>query len=110
MQVQISGQQIEVTKALRAHIQARLERLNRLDERLTNLAIVLTVDKLQQCAEGTLSARGAVLHAEAASSDMYASIDMVFDKLVVQLRKHREKVCDKHQREGREERLERTVG
>ncbi|HVC16615.1 MAG TPA: HPF/RaiA family ribosome-associated protein [Rhodanobacter sp.] len=36
---------------------------------------------------------------------MYASIDELFDKLLIQLRKHREKVSDKHQREGREERL-----
>jgi putative sigma-54 modulation protein len=35
---------------------------------------------------------------------MYASIDVLFDKLVAQLRKHREKVADKHQRQAREER------
>jgi putative sigma-54 modulation protein len=29
----------------------------------------------------------------------------MFDKLLCQLRKHREKVCDKHQREAREVRL-----
>ena len=109
MQVQLSGQQIEVTQALRKHVQGRLDRLTRLDDRLTNLAIVLTMDRLQQCAEGTLSAPGAILHAEAAFSDMYASIDLVFDKLVSQVRKHREKVCDKHQREARADRIERTA-
>jgi putative sigma-54 modulation protein len=35
---------------------------------------------------------------------MYVSIDVLFDKLVNQLRKHREKISDKHQRETREER------
>jgi putative sigma-54 modulation protein len=104
MQFQLSGQQIEVTQALRDHATAKLDRLTRLDDRLVNLSVILTVDKLQQCAEGTLSVSGAMLHAEAASQDMYASIDVVFDKLVVQLRKHREKVCDKHQQEAREAR------
>ncbi len=33
---------------------------------------------------------------------MYASIDILFDKLVDQLRRYREKLCDKHQREVRE--------
>jgi putative sigma-54 modulation protein len=47
---------------------------------------------------------GATLHAEATEADMYASIDMLFEKLVVQLRKHREKVSDKHQHEAREAR------
>jgi len=35
---------------------------------------------------------------------MYASIDMLFDKLVNQLRRHREKIVDKHQRAVRDER------
>jgi putative sigma-54 modulation protein len=35
---------------------------------------------------------------------MYASIDVLFDKLAAQLRKHRDKLADKHQRQVREER------
>ena len=104
MQFQLSGQQIEVTPALRDHATAKLDRLTRLDETLISLAIVLSVDKLRQRAEGTLGVIGATLHAEATEADMYASIDVLFDKLVAQLRKHREKVADKHQREAREER------
>jgi putative sigma-54 modulation protein len=105
MQVQLSGQQIEVTEALRDHVNSRLDRLTRLDERIVNLSIVLSVNKLQQRAEGTLSVTGSTLHAEALENDMYVSIDVLFDKLVTQLRKHREKICDKHQRAVRDERL-----
>ncbi|WP_267225034.1 ribosome hibernation-promoting factor, HPF/YfiA family [Dyella silvae] len=105
MQVQISGQQIEVTQALRDHVNSRLDRLTRLDDRIITLSIVLSVNKLQQRAEGTLTVSGATLHGEALENDMYVSIDVLFDKLVTQLRKHREKVCDKHQRAAREERL-----
>lgn len=105
MQFQLSGQQIEVTQALRDHATAKLDRLTRLDDKLISLVIVLSVDKLQQCAEGTLGVTGTTLHAEATEPDMYASIDIVFDKLVSQLHKHREKVSDKHQQEAREARL-----
>ncbi|WP_266171471.1 ribosome hibernation-promoting factor, HPF/YfiA family [Dyella subtropica] len=104
MQFQLSGQQIEITPALRDRVNSQLDRLTRLDERAISLSIVLSVDKLQQRAEGTLNVTGAALHAEALTSDMYASIEMLFDKLVTQLRKHREKISDKHQREVREER------
>lgn len=104
MQFQLSGQQIEVTPALRDHVNSKLERLTRLDEKLISLVVVLSVDKLRQRAEGTLNATGTTLHAEATEADMYASIDVMFDKLANQLRKHREKVSDKHQREAREER------
>ena len=104
MQFQLSGHQIEVTEALRAHAESKLDRLTRLDEKLISLSIVLSLDKLAQKAEGNLQVNGTRLHAEAAEPDMYASIDVLFDKLVAQLRKHREKLTDKHQREVREER------
>ena len=102
MQFQLSGQRIEVTQALRTRAEAKLDRLTRLDDRIVSLNVVLSVDKLQQCAEGTLKVAGNTLHAEATENDMYASIDILFDKLVDQLRRYREKLCDKHQREVRE--------
>jgi putative sigma-54 modulation protein len=104
MQVQLSGQQIEITPALRDRVNSQLDRLTRLDDKALSLSIVLSVDKLQQRAEGTLGVAGTQLHAEALASDMYASIDALFDKLVTQLRKHRDKISDKHQREVRDER------
>ena len=104
MQFQLSGQQIEVTQALRDHATAKLDRLTGLDDKPLGLTVVLSIDKLHQRADGTLRVAGATLHAEAAEADMYASIDVLFDKLVAQLRKHREKIGDKHQRETREER------
>jgi putative sigma-54 modulation protein len=102
MQFQLSGQQIDVTPALRDHVTAKLDRLTRLDDRIVSLNVVLSVNKLQQRAEATMNVTGNSLHAEATETDMYASIDTMFDKLVNQLRRYREKLCDKHQREVRE--------
>jgi ribosome hibernation promoting factor len=102
MQFQLCGQQIDVTQALRDHVTAKLDRLTRLDDRIVSLNVVLSVNKLQQRAEATMNVTGNSLHAESAGTDMYASIDIMFDKLVNQLRRYREKLCDKHQREVRE--------
>lgn len=102
MQVQLSGHQIEITQALRDHVQSKLDRLTRHFENLTSLNVVLSVEKLEQRAEGTLAGAGCNLHAVAADGDMYASIDIMLDKLVAQLRKHKEKLSDKHPRETRE--------
>jgi putative sigma-54 modulation protein len=99
MQFQLSGQKIDITAALRSHAEAKLDRLTRLDDRILSLNIVLSVDKLQQRAEGTLNVAGKTLHAEAAENDMYVSLDKLFDTLLTQLRRYREKLCDKHQRE-----------
>ncbi len=101
MLVQISGHQIEITQALRDHVQSKLDRLQRHFGNLTSLTVVLSVEKLDQLAEGTLVGAGCTLHAQACDTDMYTSIDLLFDKLVVQLRKHKEKLTDHHPREGR---------
>lgn len=109
MQFQLSGQKIEVTQALRNHAEAKLDRLTRLDDRIVSLNIVLSLDKLQQRAEGTLSVAGKSMHAEATESDMYVSIDKLFDTLLTQLRRYREKLCDKHQREVYEARQQAAM-
>jgi putative sigma-54 modulation protein len=104
MQFQLSGQQIEVTQSLRAHVASKLDRLTRLDDRLTSIAVVLSLDNYKHFAEATLRTAGNSLHAEASETDMYASIDIMFEKLLTQLRKHREKICNKHKQEVRDER------
>lgn len=91
MQIQISGHQVEITPALRNHVESRLDRFERYLDTLTSLNVVLTVEKLQHRADGTLTGTGCVLHANANEADMYTSIDVMMDKLLQQLRKHREK-------------------
>ena len=93
MQIQISGHQIEITQALREHVQNRLNKLDKYFDNVTSLAVVLSVEKL-------------VHRAEASDGDMYASIDTLLDKLVAQLRKYKEKLTAHHREEGRELRAE----
>ncbi|HEX7369238.1 MAG TPA: ribosome-associated translation inhibitor RaiA [Rhodanobacteraceae bacterium] len=100
MQTQVSGHQIEITPALRSHVDTRSERLTRRFDNLTSLNVVLEVEKnhLANRAEGTLSTAGTVLHADAVDHDMYAAIDALFDKLDTQVRKHKDKKAT-HDRE-----------
>ncbi len=101
MQVQISGQKIEITEALRSHVQSKLDKLTRHFDNLSSLTVVLSVEKLEHMADGTLLGAGCTLHAQAVDANMYNSIDLLFDKLVTQLRKHKEKLTDHRAREVR---------
>jgi putative sigma-54 modulation protein len=69
-------------------------------DHLIDSHFVLTVEKLQHKAEGTLRVRGETLHAVAIEADMYASIDALADKLERRVRKHKEKACDHHAQEA----------
>ncbi|MDD1618780.1 MAG: putative sigma-54 modulation protein [Methylococcaceae bacterium NSP1-1] len=91
MQVIITGLHLEVTDALRAHIDAKFEKLARHFDNVTDVHVILSVEKLVQKAEATLQLSGAKLFAEDHQEDMYAAIDAMVEKLERQITKHKEK-------------------
>ncbi|WP_281883607.1 ribosome hibernation-promoting factor, HPF/YfiA family [Paenibacillus sp. YYML68] len=105
MGLNIHGKQIEVTTALHEYT---VEKLGRILERLHETAdveVMLSVQghKHVHVVEVTIRDEGTVLRAEEKQDDMYASIDLVADKLDRKLRKLREKRRDRVRRhtEGR---------
>ncbi|HEB93869.1 MAG TPA: ribosome-associated translation inhibitor RaiA [Gammaproteobacteria bacterium] len=100
MQIDVTGQHLDVTPALRDYITGKLERLERHFDKVTNVHAVLSVEKLRQKAEATINANGASLHANAENEDMYAAIDALVDKLDRQIKKHKEKLTNHHRSEG----------
>ena len=91
MQLTISGHHLDLTKALREYVTAKISRLDKHHDQITNTHVILSVDKLRQKAEATLHIAGADLFANAESQDLYAAIDLLSDKLDRQLIKHKEK-------------------
>lgn len=102
MKFTIRGENIEVTNALREYVEKKLGKLERyFDSPPTSEATVtLTVAKDSQIVEVTIPLTGVLLRAEERHSDMYASIDLVLDKLERQIRKHKTKVNRKYRTEG----------
>ncbi|MDV7209665.1 sigma 54 modulation protein /SSU ribosomal protein S30P [Azotobacter beijerinckii] len=97
MQVNISGHQLDVTDALRDYVEEKLSRLERHFDRITNVQVIMTVEKLKQKIETTLHVAGAEVVANAEHEDMYAAIDLLVDKLDRQLIKHKEKQIERQQ-------------
>ena len=91
MQVNISGHQLEVSEPLRTYIGEKLEPLERHFDKITNVQVTMTVEKLKQKIEATLHIPGNEVVANAEHTDMYAAIDALTDKLDKQLKKHKEK-------------------
>ena len=99
MQLSITGHHIDVTDSLRAYVTNKFVRLERHYERMTNVHVVLSVEKLIQKAEATIHTSGAELYADATSEDLYAAIDALVDKLDRQVVKHKEKTRNHGQRD-----------
>jgi putative sigma-54 modulation protein len=92
MQLTISGHTLEITAALQNYVHSKLERLGRHNDRITQVSVILSVDKLNQKAEATVHADGVELFAESAHDDLYAAIDALADKLDRQLIKRKERL------------------
>jgi putative sigma-54 modulation protein len=86
MQLAISGKNLEVTDSLRAYVEKKIGRLDRYLPNVTDARVELVVEntraaKDSQIAQVTLRTKQAILRAEEASTDMFASIDAVFEKM-----------------------------
>jgi putative sigma-54 modulation protein len=100
MQINLSGHHVEITTPLREYVNSKMERLERHFDQVTDIHVVLGVEKLRHKAEATMHISGGDIFADAVEENMYAAIDSLVDKLDRQLKKHKEKITDHHRSEG----------
>jgi len=97
MNLTISGRHIELTPAIRAYVQNKLERIKRHFDNVVDVAVILTVDRItekekRQKAEINLRMHGKDLHVESIAQDLYAAIDLLIDKLDRQILRQKDRV------------------
>lgn len=101
MKFVIHGKNIEVTDAIREYVHQKIEKAaNHYQNLTTEIDVHLSVASNprisdSQNAEVTLFVNGSIIRAEESSENLYASIDLVSDKIARQLRKYKEKRQDK---------------
>jgi putative sigma-54 modulation protein len=98
MQLNLTGHHLEITPALRTYVTEKFSRLTRHFEQMLDVHCVLRVEKLRHRAEAKLNVTGSTIFADSAEDDMYAAIDSLVDKLDRQIKKHKEKIQNKHPR------------
>ena len=81
MQIDLTGHHVELTTPLRDYVNSKMERLERHFDQVTDIHVVLSVEKLRHKAEATMRISGGSLFADATEEDMYAAIDALTDKL-----------------------------
>lgn len=101
MKLVIHGKNIDITDAIREYVHQKIEKaashfLNETNEIDVHLSVARNPRvNSKQIAEVTIYANGAVIRAEEGSESLYASIDLVADKIARKLRKYKEKRLDK---------------
>jgi len=92
MQINLTGRHLDITDAMRTYVQGKFERIERHFDHVTQVHVILSVEKLRQKAEASFHISGHDLYAESDHEDMYAAIDALVDKLDRQLLKQKEKM------------------
>ncbi|NJP11724.1 MAG: ribosome-associated translation inhibitor RaiA [Leptolyngbyaceae cyanobacterium RU_5_1] len=101
MKLVIQGKNIEITDAIREYVNQKIEKaVCHFQTLITEVDVHLSVARnprvnSRQVAEVTIYVNGSVVRAEEGSENLYASIDLVADKICRQLRKYKEKRSDK---------------
>ena len=101
MKLLIHGRNLELTPSLRDYTQAKIDKaIHNFQEMVKEADVHLSVARNprapQQTAEVTVFANGTVIRAQERSENLYASIDLVANKLARQLRKYKERHNNHH--------------
>jgi putative sigma-54 modulation protein len=100
MKLNVRGKNIEVTEALHDHVEKRIGKVNKYFEFDTEAQVALGVVRGLHTVEVTVGINGMILRAEEATGDMYASIDLVVDKLERQIAKYKTRINRKSRQGG----------
>ncbi len=104
MNINITGRQMEVTAPIKSYAETKLKKLNRFLTGITDIQLVLSIEKYRQIAEINVHSRGNThLTAVEESNDLYVSINEAIDKIQAQAKKQQEKRIGKKRRGKRKE-------
>lgn len=92
MQINLTGHHVDITDSLRNYVDTKFSKLERHFDHISNVHVILNVEKLSQKAEATVHLSGAEVFASSEDTDMYAAIDSMIDKLDRQVIRHKEKL------------------
>ena len=101
MKLLIHGRNLELTPSLRDYTKTKIDKATHnfqemVQEADVHLSVARNPRVPQQTAEVTVFANGTVIRAQERSENLYASIDLVANKLARQLRKYKERHNSHH--------------
>lgn len=100
MKINVRGKNMEVSPALQEYLEKRMGKLEKYFDSQIEVQVTMSIVKDDHIVEATISIDGLLLRGEETSQDIYASIDMVVDKLERQMHKYKTKINRKLRQSG----------
>jgi putative sigma-54 modulation protein len=96
MNIEFTGRHIEVTPALKAHVEELFEKMSHLfDGKPVKAHVIIEVERGMHRSEVVMNWRNEVLTAQTSIPDMYQSLTQTIGKIEKQARRIHDKVIDK---------------
>lgn len=92
MQLSVTFKNIDPSDHLKAYLQEKLDRLDKLLDNPAEANVALSVQKHRHIAEVNISADRLTIIGKEETNDLYSAIDMVSDKLEKQIKKGKQKI------------------
>lgn len=91
MKINIHGKKLEVTDSIKKYIESKIGKLDKYFEYPEDITatVVIKIVGRKQVVEVTINTNKFVIRGEEANDDLYASIDLVIDKIERQIRKNK---------------------
>ncbi len=93
MQITVKGKNMPVTDSLQQYAEKKVEKLGKHFQNLKQAQVITSMQRGMHIVEISLEGDGITLRGEEHSSDMYASIDQVVDKLESQAKRFKGKLA-----------------
>jgi putative sigma-54 modulation protein len=98
MQIYVKGRNLKVSSALRAYVDEKIGHLAHYLDQILDAHVTLRMERSVAIVDVVLNLKHHLIKAEERSPDMYASIDLVRDRLEQQIRKFKTKHWAHHVR------------
>lgn len=95
MQTSVTFKNLDPSDHLKAYVGDKLNRFDRLLDNPAEANVVLTVEKFRHIAEINIAGDRLTINGKEETNDMYSAIDMVLDKLEIQIKKSKQKIRDR---------------
>ena len=94
MKIIITGRNVDLTDAIKARINDKLEKLDKFFTKETTATVTLKKENGKDVTEINIPVKGNLLRVSEKQDNLFSSIDVATDKLERQIRKYRTKVHD----------------
>jgi putative sigma-54 modulation protein len=93
MGIVVSGQNVDITPALKEYAEKKLKKLHKFfEDREVEIEVVLKVQRELHVADITIQVGGLLVRGEGKTDDMYASINVAVDRIERQIRKYKTRI------------------